>query len=84
MLGILNAQNIHQLTVIEMRPMFDLMGFHEARKDKMQRQGKKKKLKNILCYQIINYKSSQLYAYELSVDYEPSLNTTIRQNTKML
>ena len=50
----------------------------------MQRQGKKKKLKNILCYQIINYKSSQLYAYELSVDYEPSLNTTIRQNTKML
>ena len=35
-------------------------------------------------YQIINYKSLQLYAYELSVDYEPSLNTTIRQNTKML
>ena len=42
MLGILNAQNIHQLTVIEMRLMFDLMGFHKARKDKMQRQGKKK------------------------------------------
>ena len=34
--------------------------------------------------QIINYKSLPLCAYELSVDYEPSLNTTIRQNTKML
>ena len=35
-------------------------------------------------YQIINYKSLTLYAYELLVDHEPGLNTTIRQNTKML
>ena len=35
-------------------------------------------------YQIINYKSLTLYAYEVSVDHEPGLNTTIRQNTKML
>ena len=28
--------------VIEMRFMFDFEGFHEARKDQMQRQGKKK------------------------------------------
>ena len=28
--------------VIEMRSVFDFEGFHEARKDKMQRQGKKK------------------------------------------
>ena len=42
LLGIFTAQNIHQLPVIEMRSIFDLMGFHKARKDKMQRQGKKK------------------------------------------
>ena len=35
-------------------------------------------------YQIINYKSLTLYAYEVSVDHEPGLNTTIRQNTNML
>ena len=35
-------------------------------------------------YQIINCKSFTLYAYEVSVDHEPGLNTTIRQNTKML
>ena len=62
------------------------MGFHKARKDKMKCQGKKKSERTcyVYRYQIINYKSLQLYAYELSVDYESSPNTTIRQNTKMV
>ena len=52
----------------------------------MQRQEKKKSERTfyVYRYQIINYKSLPLCAYELSVDYEPSLSTTIRQNTKIL
>ena len=36
LLGILNAQNIYQLPIIEMQSIFDLIGFQKARKDKMQ------------------------------------------------
>ena len=64
-----------------MRFMFDFEGFHEARKDQMQRHSK---LKALLTHrrQINNYDSLLLYACEVSVDDEPSFNETIRQKAR--